>query len=157
MRNSRVSLLTTATACVAAIVVCAGRQAPSIRITSPTDGTYLMGAVRFTVAFDPAAIVNQVQNIRWFADGRQVCTVSIPPYSCEWDAGGMVNEHLIRAVATLRNGERLVANSRTAAVEYAEAAKRASAITPVPGGVGPMTIATLLANTLLAAQWQARR
>ena len=27
-------------------------------------------------------------------------------------------------------------------------------ITPVPGGVGPMTIATLLANTLRAAQWQ---
>jgi methylenetetrahydrofolate dehydrogenase (NADP+)/methenyltetrahydrofolate cyclohydrolase len=28
---------------------------------------------------------------------------------------------------------------------------RASAITPVPGGVGPMTIACLLRNTLLAA------
>jgi methylenetetrahydrofolate dehydrogenase (NADP+)/methenyltetrahydrofolate cyclohydrolase len=28
-------------------------------------------------------------------------------------------------------------------------------ITPVPGGVGPMTIATLLANTLRAANWQA--
>jgi methylenetetrahydrofolate dehydrogenase (NADP+)/methenyltetrahydrofolate cyclohydrolase len=33
-------------------------------------------------------------------------------------------------------------------VEYAEAEKRASAITPVPGGVGPMTIAMLLVNTL---------
>jgi methylenetetrahydrofolate dehydrogenase (NADP+)/methenyltetrahydrofolate cyclohydrolase len=33
-------------------------------------------------------------------------------------------------------------------VEYAEAAKRASAITPVPGGVGPMTIAMLLRNTV---------
>jgi methylenetetrahydrofolate dehydrogenase (NADP+)/methenyltetrahydrofolate cyclohydrolase len=31
----------------------------------------------------------------------------------------------------------------------------ASWITPVPGGVGPMTIATLLANTLTAAKWQA--
>ncbi len=28
-------------------------------------------------------------------------------------------------------------------------------ITPVPGGVGPMTIATLLANTLRAAELQA--
>ena len=36
-------------------------------------------------------------------------------------------------------------------VEFAEAAKRASWITPVPGGVGPMTIATLLQNTLHAA------
>ncbi|NBR30205.1 MAG: bifunctional methylenetetrahydrofolate dehydrogenase/methenyltetrahydrofolate cyclohydrolase FolD, partial [Betaproteobacteria bacterium] len=36
-------------------------------------------------------------------------------------------------------------------VAYEEAAVRASAITPVPGGVGPMTIACLLANTLTAA------
>ena len=37
-------------------------------------------------------------------------------------------------------------------VEYAEAAKRARAITPVPGGVGPMTIACLLENTVEAAR-----
>jgi methylenetetrahydrofolate dehydrogenase (NADP+)/methenyltetrahydrofolate cyclohydrolase len=36
-------------------------------------------------------------------------------------------------------------------VAFAEAAKRAGAITPVPGGIGPMTIACLLANTLAAA------
>ncbi len=37
-------------------------------------------------------------------------------------------------------------------VGYAEAAKRASWITPVPGGVGPMTVATLMQNTLEAAE-----
>ena len=37
-------------------------------------------------------------------------------------------------------------------VAYAEAAERAAAITPVPGGVGPMTIACLLENTLKAAE-----
>jgi methylenetetrahydrofolate dehydrogenase (NADP+) / methenyltetrahydrofolate cyclohydrolase len=37
-------------------------------------------------------------------------------------------------------------------VAFAEAAEVAGAITPVPGGVGPMTIACLLANTLQAAQ-----
>jgi methylenetetrahydrofolate dehydrogenase (NADP+) / methenyltetrahydrofolate cyclohydrolase len=37
-------------------------------------------------------------------------------------------------------------------VAFAEAAQVAGAITPVPGGVGPMTIACLLANTLQAAQ-----
>jgi methylenetetrahydrofolate dehydrogenase (NADP+)/methenyltetrahydrofolate cyclohydrolase len=37
-------------------------------------------------------------------------------------------------------------------VDFEAAAQRASAITPVPGGVGPMTIACLLRNTLLAAQ-----
>ena len=35
-------------------------------------------------------------------------------------------------------------------VAYAEVAQKAAAITPVPGGVGPMTIAMLLKNTLLA-------
>ena len=39
-------------------------------------------------------------------------------------------------------------------VAFAEAREIAGWITPVPGGVGPMTIATLLANTLRAAQWQ---
>jgi methylenetetrahydrofolate dehydrogenase (NADP+) / methenyltetrahydrofolate cyclohydrolase len=37
-------------------------------------------------------------------------------------------------------------------VEFAAAAARASWITPVPGGVGPMTIATLLSNTLEASE-----
>ena len=40
-------------------------------------------------------------------------------------------------------------------VDFEAAKNIAGWITPVPGGVGPMTIATLLANTLRAAQWQA--
>ena len=39
-------------------------------------------------------------------------------------------------------------------VAYAAASLRAGAITPVPGGVGPMTIAMLMANTLSAASRQ---
>ncbi|BCH26673.1 bifunctional protein FolD [Mesorhizobium sp. L-8-10] len=42
-------------------------------------------------------------------------------------------------------------------VAYAEAAEIAGAITPVPGGVGPMTIAMLMANTLAAAHLAAGR
>ena len=38
-------------------------------------------------------------------------------------------------------------------VAYDEVSKKAKFITPVPGGVGPMTIAMLLQNTLLARQW----
>ena len=42
-------------------------------------------------------------------------------------------------------------------VDFDAARERASWITPVPGGVGPMTIATLLANTLRAAELQEAR
>jgi methylenetetrahydrofolate dehydrogenase (NADP+) / methenyltetrahydrofolate cyclohydrolase len=41
-------------------------------------------------------------------------------------------------------------------VDYEAAAERAAAITPVPGGVGPMTIAMLLRNTLVAARARER-
>ena len=41
-------------------------------------------------------------------------------------------------------------------VDYAAACLKAGAITPVPGGVGPMTIACLLRNTVIAACRQAR-
>jgi methylenetetrahydrofolate dehydrogenase (NADP+) / methenyltetrahydrofolate cyclohydrolase len=52
--------------------------------------------------------------------------------------------------ATRKNGYRLVGD-----VAYDEVFEKASAITPVPGGVGPMTIAMLLTNTLRAAQYAA--
>lgn len=45
-----------------------------------------------------------------------------------------------------KSGYRLVGD-----VHYASASLKASAITPVPGGVGPMTVAMLLSNTVQAA------
>jgi methylenetetrahydrofolate dehydrogenase (NADP+)/methenyltetrahydrofolate cyclohydrolase len=41
-------------------------------------------------------------------------------------------------------------------VDFETGAEVAGAITPVPGGVGPMTIAVLLRNTLVAAHARAR-
>lgn len=46
-----------------------------------------------------------------------------------------------------KSGFRLIGD-----VDYDEVSKKASMITPVPGGVGPMTIASLLLNTLKAAK-----
>ncbi|CAB3382311.1 Hypothetical predicted protein [Cloeon dipterum] len=48
---------------------------------------------------------------------------------------------------TKKSGKRLVGD-----VDYKGAAKRASWITPVPGGVGPMTVIMLMRNTVLAAE-----
>lgn len=47
---------------------------------------------------------------------------------------------------------RLADNSLCGDVDFASAKERARAITPVPGGVGPMTIAMLMVNTLEAAK-----
>lgn len=47
---------------------------------------------------------------------------------------------------------RLADGSLTGDVEFGPAAERAAWITPVPGGVGPMTIAMLMANTVRSAE-----
>jgi len=45
----------------------------------------------------------------------------------------------------------------TGDVDFDTCSKKASFITPVPGGVGPMTIAMLLSNTIKSAQRRAGR
>jgi methylenetetrahydrofolate dehydrogenase (NADP+)/methenyltetrahydrofolate cyclohydrolase len=55
------------------------------------------------------------------------------------------------ADASKKSGSRLVGD-----VDYANVAPLASYITPVPGGVGPMTICGLMKNTLLAAKQKAK-
>lgn len=47
---------------------------------------------------------------------------------------------------------RMADNKITGDIDFNTAKEIASYITPVPGGVGPMTIATLLQNTLTAYQ-----
>ncbi len=69
----------------------------------------------------------------------------IKPGACVIDVG-------INRVASPDGGARLVGD-----VAFEAAQEVAGAITPVPGGVGPMTIAHLLANTVLAAQMRAQR
>lgn len=62
--------------------------------------------------------------------------------------GAVVIDVGINRVPTENGKTKLVGD-----VAFAEAEKQASFITPVPGGVGPMTIACLLRNTLTAAKW----
>ena len=62
--------------------------------------------------------------------------------------GAIVIDVGINRIETLQNGEKKTA--LVGDVNFNEAEKKASAITPVPGGVGPMTIACLLRNTLIS-------
>ena len=66
---------------------------------------------------------------------------------------GLVDGPMVKGGATVidvgtnRTDEGLVGD-----VDFDSVAERAGAVTPVPGGVGPMTIAMLLSNTVLAAR-----
>ena len=62
--------------------------------------------------------------------------------------GAVVIDVGINRIENNTNGEKKI--KLVGDVEYIEAEKRALAITPVPGGVGPMTIACLLRNTTIA-------
>ncbi len=64
--------------------------------------------------------------------------------------GDWINEGATVIDVGINRIERDGKNKLVGDVDYASAAERAGAITPVPGGVGPMTIACLLANTLTA-------
>ncbi|MGI4877355.1 MAG: bifunctional methylenetetrahydrofolate dehydrogenase/methenyltetrahydrofolate cyclohydrolase FolD [Janthinobacterium lividum] len=64
--------------------------------------------------------------------------------------GATVIDVGVNRIATAEGKTRLVGD-----VAFAEAVEVAGAITPVPGGVGPMTIACLLRNTLVAAHMRA--
>ncbi|MBT8084181.1 MAG: bifunctional methylenetetrahydrofolate dehydrogenase/methenyltetrahydrofolate cyclohydrolase FolD [Woeseia sp.] len=64
--------------------------------------------------------------------------------------GAVVIDVGINRVPVENGGEKR--SKLTGDVAFAEASEVASAITPVPGGVGPMTIALLMANTLKAAR-----
>jgi len=67
--------------------------------------------------------------------------------SADWiKPGCIVIDVGINRIAAPEGGTRLVGD-----VDFAAARPIAGAITPVPGGVGPMTIACLLRNTLVAA------
>jgi Ca-activated chloride channel family protein len=95
-------------------------QAPALHITAPTEGTYLSGASRLVAVVEPAARARDVTQVTFFADGRQVCVVSKPPFQCDWDAGDRLVEHQIRVVALLAAGDRLVDTVRTQGVQYSE-------------------------------------
>ena len=70
----------------------------------------------------------------WIKPGATVIDVGINRIPVEPEAGGEPGK------------TRLIGD-----VDFEEAIKVAGAITPVPGGVGPMTVACLLANTVTAA------
>lgn len=96
---------------------------------------------------------SRTQNLKEITKTADILIVAIG--KPEFVTGDMVKEgavvvdvgiHRIED-ASKKSGFRLIGD-----VKFDEVAEKASAITPVPGGVGPMTIASLLHNTLLSAE-----
>jgi Ca-activated chloride channel homolog len=88
-----------------------------LSITSPAENAYITGSVVLQARTGPTTAVRQMT---FFADGRSVCVVVQPPFECAWDAGGGLREHVVRVVATLADGRRLVATRRTRDAGYTE-------------------------------------
>lgn len=102
-----------------------GAQAPepTIKVVSPADDSFVSGPLLLRALVDPATAFNQIVQIAFFADGRQVCQIQKPPYECVWDAGEGIKEHQVRAVATLRSGTRLFHTTRTKTVAFSDHAE----------------------------------
>ncbi|WP_243290198.1 bifunctional methylenetetrahydrofolate dehydrogenase/methenyltetrahydrofolate cyclohydrolase FolD [Bacillus sp. FJAT-47783] len=68
-------------------------------------------------------------------------------------ANMITNEHIKEGAAVIDVGVNRLENGKLAGdVDFEHAKSKASAITPVPGGVGPMTITMLVYNTVMSAK-----
>ena len=96
---------------------------------------------------------SQTKNIEEFCRSAEIliAAIGIPEYvTSDMVSDGVVaiDVGINRVSAPDRKrGYKLVGD-----IDFLSVSQKASAITPVPGGVGPMTIAMLLSNTLLAAR-----
>jgi Ca-activated chloride channel family protein len=110
-------------------VAAAQAPAPTLTIREPLDGVAVLGAV--TVVVDLAPADSGGVELLVTVDGRELCTLQRPPWSCTWDAGRDMREHHIRVVATFADGRRLVANRRTKGLDVNETVEVAAVQVPV--------------------------
>lgn len=97
----------------------APRATPAVpaAISSPSADAYVSGVTVLRAAIDPAIAV---QSVTFFVDGRQFCSLTEPPFECEWDAGSTISAHLVRLVVQPANGDRIVRTLRTKGLGYAD-------------------------------------
>jgi Ca-activated chloride channel family protein len=92
-----------------------------VRIVEPEPDAYVSGLTLLKAAVVPAVKALEVTQLLFYADGKQVCNVLDPiAAQCTWDAGDQLRPHVIRVVANLKNGRRLVASTQTKGLEQVE-------------------------------------
>jgi Ca-activated chloride channel homolog len=102
---------------VGAVALALAQRVGVVTIVSPAEGSYVSGPLTLEARIADGTDVRQVT---FFADGRSICTLAGPPFVCPWDAGGGIRDHVFRVVATLADGQRVVATVRTRNAGYAE-------------------------------------
>jgi Ca-activated chloride channel family protein len=95
----------------------AAANGPTVQILSPGADAYVSGVTALRARVNPADAASAVV---WFVDGRQVCSLSRAPFDCDWEAGPVVNEHLVRLVVNLKSGGRRVETVRTKGLGFTD-------------------------------------
>ena len=107
----------TALRVAAAVAICAapthGQPAgPALDVLSPDGARYLSGRERLVVRLTPAGTMARVE---FFVDGQRVCQRERLPFECDWDAGAGGEARVVRVLATLADGRRLIRRVHTPA------------------------------------------
>ena len=102
---------------------------PRLQIVEPAADALLVGRSQVVVRLDGPA--PDVRSVQMFVDGKLLCTVQQPPWSCPFDAGSTPASHHVRVVARVGESERLVANVRTQSLGFSEAVRVDAVQVPV--------------------------
>ncbi len=105
----RTSVVAAVSILSAAIALAQGDE-PSLRITAPDGTRALAGSETLSVELSPDTTEATVE---FFIDGARVCVIVQAPFSCEWRDGDAGRPHVVRVVATLASGKRLVQRAHT--------------------------------------------
>jgi Ca-activated chloride channel homolog len=110
--------------CLAALLAAAPTAASAqstpleaVRILSPEPNSFAAGIVPLHAEADPGV---PLAGVSFYVDGRQICTVNTAPFSCEWDAGSDVVAHQVRAVFSMKDGERIARTVRTRSLGFVD-------------------------------------
>ncbi|MFN8059761.1 MAG: VWA domain-containing protein [Vicinamibacterales bacterium] len=92
----------------------------SFKIVSPGDNALVSGPTLVRALVLPPRLEGRVESVTFFVDGKTLCRVTAAPYECGWEAGVRIEEHVVRAVANLTDGTRVVHQVRTRGVEFVD-------------------------------------
>src|SRR5262245_17649881 len=103
------------------VVLVRAQEAVELKIVSPAPDAIVSDQITLEAEILPRERRVEVADVTFYADGKQVCrSTDVQQPKCSWDAGAAIRPRLIRVVASLKSGERVVATTRTREVDFLE-------------------------------------